>query len=84
MTLIVTKAMVIQFIDGKCHIKKQKSRKTTLSGYYVCVSCDLLLMPSGADTHIPTCEQKQCQETRRARPLAIRTWLKNNISMEGE
>ena len=48
---IVTKATAIQFIDGKCHIKKQKSHKTTLSGYYVCASHDLLLMPSGVDTH---------------------------------
>ena len=55
---IVTKATAIQFIDGKCHIKKWKSRKTALSGYYACVSCDLLLIPSGVDTHthanIPT------------------------------
>ena len=33
---IVTKTMAIQFIDGKSHVMKQKSRKTTLSGYYVC------------------------------------------------
>ena len=51
MTRIVAKAMVIQFIDGKCHIKKRKNRKTALSGYYACVSRDLLLIPSGANTH---------------------------------
>ena len=51
---IVTKATAIRFIDGKCHIKKQKSRKTALSGYYACVSHDLLLMPSGVDTHTHT------------------------------
>ena len=51
MRRIVTKATAIQFINGKCHIKKQKSRKTALSGYYVCASRDLLLMSSGADTH---------------------------------
>ena len=51
---IVTKATAIQFIDGKCYIQKQKRRKTALSGYYACVSCDLLLMLSGADTHTRT------------------------------
>ena len=48
---IVTKATAIQFIDSKCHIKKRKSRKIALSGYYACVSRDLLLVPSVADTH---------------------------------
>ena len=48
MTRIVTKATAIQFIDSKCHIKKQKSCKTALSDYYASVSCDLLLLiPSG-------------------------------------
>ena len=42
--------MAIQFINGKCHIKKRKSLKTALSGYYACVLRDLLLMPLGADT----------------------------------
>ena len=50
----VTKATDIQFINGKCHIMKQKSHKIVLSGYYTCVSCDLLLMASGADTHTHT------------------------------
>ena len=50
----VTKATPIQFINGMCHIKKQKGHKTALSGYYVCRSRDLLLMPSGADTHTYT------------------------------
>ena len=31
-------------------MKKQKSLKTALSGYYLCVLHDMLLMPSGADT----------------------------------
>ena len=51
MVRIAIKAMVIQFTDGKCHIKQQKSHKTALSGYYACVSCDPLLIPSGADTY---------------------------------
>ena len=50
----VTKATRIQFIDGKCQSKKWKSRKTALSSYYICLSHDLLLMPSGADTHTYT------------------------------
>ena len=47
MTHTVTKATAIQFIDGKCHIMKRKSRKAALSSYYACVLCDLLLMASG-------------------------------------
>ena len=54
MTHTVTKAMDIQFINGKCHIKKRKSRKTALSGYYTCVSRELLLMASGANTQTDT------------------------------
>ena len=50
---IVTKAMVIQFIDGKCH-KKRKSHKSTLSSYYASVSHDLLLVPLGVGTHTHT------------------------------
>ena len=64
---IVTKATAIQFIDGKCHIKKWKSCKTALSGYYACVSHDLLLMPSGVDTHMQTYQRlwtKRFQKTR--------------------
>ena len=65
---IVTKATAIQFINGKCHIKKRKSHKTVLSGYYACVLCDLLLLPSGRThthiqtrmhAHIPTCNSKK-------------------------
>ena len=49
-----TKATSIQFIDGKCHIKKQEIRKMALSGYYTCLSGELLLMPLGVDTHTHT------------------------------
>ena len=35
-------------------MKKRRRRKTTLSSYYTCFSHDLLLMPSGADTHTYT------------------------------
>ena len=50
----VTKAMPIQFIDSKSHIKKWRGCKTPLSGYYACLSRDLLLMALGADTHTHT------------------------------
>ena len=50
----VTKATPIQFTDGKCRIKKRRDHKTALSGYYACLSRDLLLMASGADTHTHT------------------------------
>ena len=66
MTGSVTKAMPIQFIDGKSRVKKQRGRKTALSGYYACLSRDLLIMASGADTHIHQRSQmKRFQETRR-------------------
>ena len=50
----VTKATPVQLIDARSHMKKQRCRKTALSGYYACFSRDLLLMPSGADTHTHT------------------------------
>ena len=50
----VTKATFIQFINSKSRIKKWRDRKTTLSGYYACLSHDLLLMASGADAHTYT------------------------------
>ena len=54
MTSSVTKAMHIQFIDGRSYIKKQRSSKTALPGYYACLSRDLLLRPSRVDTHTDT------------------------------
>ena len=51
MTGSVTKATPIQFINSKSRIKKQRGRKIAVSGYYACLSRDLLLMASGADTH---------------------------------
>ena len=50
----VTKATPIQFIDSKSRIKKWRGRKTTISGYYECLSRDLSLMATGADTHTHT------------------------------
>ena len=73
--MLRTKAKPIQFIDGKCHIKKRKSHKTALSGYYAYVSHDLLLMPSGADTHLLTHKQKPFQETNLIKGRVA--WLKN-------
>ena len=50
---------------------------------YHIISHHWLLMPSGQThkqthrhTHIPMCEPKQFQETRHARPLAVRAWFK--------
>ena len=54
MTGSVTKVTSIQFINSNSHIKKRRGRKTVLSGYYVCLSHDLLLMASGADTNTHT------------------------------
>ena len=54
----VTKAMPIHFIDGKCHnnlyiIKKLKTYRTGLIGYYACLSHELSLMSWGqGHTHI--------------------------------
>ena len=50
----VTKATPIQFVNGKSRIKKQRGHKTALSSYYACLSRDLLLIPSGVDTHTYT------------------------------
>ena len=50
----VTKATPIQFTDSKSDTKKRRDRKTALPGYYACLSRDLLLMASGADTHTHT------------------------------
>ena len=66
MTCIVTKATSIQFIDRKCHIKKQNSCKIALSGYYAWLVINAL----GVDTHTHThtavhqnLQTKQFQET---------------------
>ena len=82
MTGSVTKATPIQFTYGKSGIKKRRDRKTALPGYYACLSRDLLLMASGADTHTHThththqySRTKRFQETRRA-PSAVRAWFK--------
>ena len=79
----VTKATPIQFTDGKSGKKKRRGRKTALPGYYACLSRDLLLMASGADTHTHThihqrSLTKRFQETRRAWPLAAHAWFNNN------
>ena len=47
----VTKTTPIGYIDSKCHIKNLKSSKTCLIGYSGLISCQWLLMASGADTH---------------------------------
>ena len=82
----VTKAMPIQFIDGRSHIKKRRGCKTTLSGYYTCPSCDLLLMLSGAHTHIHQRSwTKRFQETRHIRAAGLHTpGLKRGIGIESE
>ena len=51
---VVTKATPIQLIDSKSCIKKWRGHKAVLSGYYACLSRDLLLMASGANTHTHT------------------------------
>ena len=80
-TCSVTKATPIQFIDGRSHMKKWRCHKTALSGCYTCFSRDLLLMPSGADTHIHQRSwTKRFQETRCAWPLAARPWFKKKKS----
>ena len=70
----VTKAMAIQFIDSKCHIMKQKSRKTALSGYYACVSRDVLLMASRR-THTHTDVQTKTISRNQARAAEGRVRL---------
>ena len=50
----VTKAMPIHIIDGKCHIKKRRSRITCFGRLLGFISRDWLFMASGADTHTQT------------------------------
>ena len=45
----VIKAKFIHLINGKCHIKKLKSCRTSC---YMCLSCELLLISLRVDTHI--------------------------------
>ena len=80
----VTNATPIQFIDGKSHIKKWRGRKTALSGYYTCLSHDLLLMASGVDTHTytpifadETISRNQVHVGCRCAHRPARTWFKN-------
>ena len=76
--------MPIQFTNGKSRIKKRRGCKNALSGYYACLSRDLLLMASGADTHTHIHQRtwmKRFQETRHTRPSATRAWFKNMIEM---
>ena len=73
----VTKATLVQFIDGKCHIKKQKNHETALSGYYTCLSRDLLRINvlGGGHTHIHQRSwMKQFQETRH-----VQAWFKKEL-----
>ena len=70
----VTKPTPIQFIAGKSHIKKRRGHKTTLSGYYACLSHDLLLMVLEADAH--TCTNVRGQMISRNQACA-RAWFKN-------
>ena len=47
----VTKATPVQYINNRSHIKKWRGHIIVLSGYYACLSRDLFLMSSGAETH---------------------------------
>lgn len=63
-----TKATPIHKTDGKCHIKKTKSCRTGLTGYYRLISAVIYALE---DAHTPTpihtcipCEQKPSLENR--------------------
>ena len=73
--------MPIQFIDSKSHIKKRRGHKTVLSGYYACLSCDLLLMALGVDTHThtPTFVDEMISRNQERAP-----GLKRGIGIESE
>ena len=60
--------------------KERNSCKTSLSSYYACLSRDLLLMASGADTHTHMqtyrrSRMKRFKETRCTWPSAMRGWF---------
>ena len=71
----VTKATPIQFTDGKSGIKKRRGRKTALSSYYACLSRDLLLTASGADTHTHTHTPTFADETISRNQARGRAWF---------
>ena len=77
----VTKATPIQFINSKNHIKKWRGHKTALSGYYTCLSRDLLLMASGrkhTHTHTPTFANETFSRNQaRVGRRPVRAWFKN-------
>ena len=84
----VTKAAPIQFINSRCYIKKRKSCKPCLSGYYACSSHDLLLMPSG-QTHTHTHTPMSADETisRNQAHMGLWpecTWFKKGIGIESK
>ena len=85
---IVTKATPIQFIDSKCDIRKQKSHITVLSGYYACLSRDLLLMPLGQThththtyTHTNVCGQNNFKKPGTHGPVARTPSLKKSLPL---
>ena len=81
MTGSVTKAMQIPFINSKSRVNKRRGRKTALSGYYACLSRDLLLMALGqTHTHTHTYTNVRGQNVFKkpgARAAPKNAWFKN-------
>ena len=69
-------------IHFKYHVQKLKSYITGLTCYYVCMSCELLLMPLETDTyaHTPTSWKKvipinqACAGQRGRHTPGLKTW----------
>ena len=59
--------------------KETESPKTALSGYYVCVSHNLLLMTSGADTHTHTYQRSNKNNFKKRRPRVPGLKMKNAL-----
>ena len=66
---IVTKATAIQFYRWQVSFKETE---TALSGYYACVSHDMLLIPSRADTHIHMHTYQEANKNNFKKPVCSR------------
>ena len=70
MTRFVTKAMPLDNIDGMCHIKKLKSSRTCLTGYWDFISTWIVFNSLGwTHTHTHFADKSNCR--------LVHAWFKN-------
>ena len=82
MTCSLTKATHISFINGKCHIKKQKSYKIGLTGFYMYLSHESLVVPSGwTHTHVHTYTHAPNPQTKATSRNQMCAWFKQLLEL---